>query len=223
MRETELYQPVKALLEGQGYEVKGEVGAADIVAVRGDEPPVIVELKTAFSLSLFHQAIERLKLTDAVYVAVPHQTGRKFYSALKANITLCRRLGIGLITVRLADGFTQIHLDPGPYAPRKSAKRKERLLAEFERRVGDPNEGGMNGKRMTAYRQDALRCLKLLDENGPTKAAIVAKEAQVDRARQITADDHYGWFERVETGIYAITPNGEKALVEYRVSIEALG
>lgn len=222
MRETELYQPVKTLLEGQGYEVKGEVGAADIVAVRGDEPPVIVELKTAFSLSLFHQAIERLKLTDAVYIAVPYQTGRKFYGALKANTTLCRRLGIGLITVRLSDGFTQIHLDPGPYAPRKSAKRKERLLQEFEHRVGDPNAGGMNGKRMTAYRQDALRCLKLLNENGPTKAAIVAKETQVDRARQIMADDHYGWFERVETGIYAITPNGEKALVEYRVSIEAL-
>ena len=93
MRETELYQPVKALLEGQGYEVKGEVGAADIVGVRGDEPPVIVELKTAFSLSLFHQAIERLKLSDSVYVAVPHQTGRKFYAALKANTTLCRRPG----------------------------------------------------------------------------------------------------------------------------------
>ena len=38
-KETDLYPPVKALLEGQGYEVKGEVGAADIVACRGDEDP----------------------------------------------------------------------------------------------------------------------------------------------------------------------------------------
>ncbi|MCB1449780.1 MAG: hypothetical protein KDJ67_06635, partial [Nitratireductor sp.] len=71
LRETDLYEPVKALLERQGYDVKAEVGAADIMAIRGEEPPVIVELKTGFSLALVHQAIERLKITDAVYVAIP--------------------------------------------------------------------------------------------------------------------------------------------------------
>ena len=30
--ETELYAPVKTFLEGQGYVVKSEVGAADVVA-----------------------------------------------------------------------------------------------------------------------------------------------------------------------------------------------
>ena len=30
IRETDLYEPVKQLLEGQGYEVKGEVGSADV-------------------------------------------------------------------------------------------------------------------------------------------------------------------------------------------------
>ena len=49
MRETELYPPIKALFEAQGYTVKGEVGAADVVAMRGDEPAVIVELKTGFA------------------------------------------------------------------------------------------------------------------------------------------------------------------------------
>ena len=39
MRETDLYEPIKQLLESQGYEVKGEVGPADVVAVRGEEPP----------------------------------------------------------------------------------------------------------------------------------------------------------------------------------------
>lgn len=37
--ETELYPPVKALLEVQGYVVKSEVGAADVVAVRGTSRP----------------------------------------------------------------------------------------------------------------------------------------------------------------------------------------
>ena len=142
-RETDLYGPVKALLESQGYTVKGEVGAADIVAMKdGLDEPVIVELKTGFALSLFHQAIERMKLSDAVYVAVPRGTGMPFLRALKANTTLCRRLGLGLITVRLKDGHTQIHLDPAPYAPRQSRPRKARLLKEFARLEGDPNLGG---------------------------------------------------------------------------------
>ena len=64
IKETDLYAPVKAMLEGQGYEVKGEIGAADIVAVRSTEDPVIVELKTGFSLTLFHQAIDRLAVSD---------------------------------------------------------------------------------------------------------------------------------------------------------------
>ena len=55
IKETDLYAPIKRLLEGQGYIVKGEVGAADLVACRDDEDPVIVELKTGFTLSLFHQ------------------------------------------------------------------------------------------------------------------------------------------------------------------------
>lgn len=222
-RETDLYEPVKRLLEGQGYEVKAEVGAADVVGVRGDEPPLIVELKTGFSLTLFHQAIERLKLTDAVYVAVPEWKGRAGWKAFVANRTLCRRLGLGLITVQAENSAAQVHLDPGPYAPRQSKARRERLLREFQHRVGDPNTGGSaQTTLMTSYRQDALRCLKTLNENGPTKAAEVAKAAGVTRARTIMADDHYGWFERVERGIYAITPMGEHAISEYADVLEEL-
>jgi len=142
-RETELYAPIKAYLEGQGYEVKAEIGAADVVAMRGDEPPVIVELKLGFSLSLFHQATARLAISDDVYVAVPRGKGKRFLKSLKENKALCRRLGLGLITVRIErDNFVEIHLDPKPYTPRKSALRQGRLLREFSRRVGDPNEGG---------------------------------------------------------------------------------
>ena len=53
--ETQLYGPLKRYLEGLGYEVKAEVGHADVVAVRGDEI-VVVELKNAFSLALLRQA-----------------------------------------------------------------------------------------------------------------------------------------------------------------------
>ena len=120
MKETDLYPHVKALLVAQGYDVKAEIGAADVVALRpGEDEPVIVELKTGFALTLFHQAVARQAMTDFVYVAVPRLPGKRFLRALKDNKTLCRRLGLGLITVRLSDGHTEVHLDPAPYAPRK--------------------------------------------------------------------------------------------------------
>lgn len=223
IRETELYAPVKALLEDQGYEVKGEVGAADVVACRDGENPVIVELKTGFSLSLFHQAIDRLGLSDTVYVCVPRGTGRAFLKSLKNNKTLCRRLGLGLITVRLKDGLAEIHLDPAPYKPRKSKRKKTRLLKEFATRVGDPNTGGTTRKTlMTAYRQDALRCAGTLHSNGATKAAHVAEASGVAKARQIMSANHYGWFDRVETGIYELSPNGRRAIADYADELETL-
>jgi hypothetical protein len=223
IRETELYAPVKALLEGQGYEVKGEVGAADVVACRDGEAPVIVELKTGFSLSLFHQAIDRLSLSDTVYVCVPRGSGRAFLKSLKNNKTLCRRLGLGLITVRLKDGLAEIHLDPAPYKPRQSKRKKTRLLKEFATRVGDPNTGGTTRKTlMTAYRQDALRCAATLHRKGATKAARVAEASGVAKARQIMSANHYGWFDRVESGIYELSPNGRRAIADYADELETL-
>ena len=223
LKESDLYAPIKGLLESQKYEVKSEIGAADIVAIRGDEEPVIVELKTGFSLSLFHQAVERQALTDAVYIAVPRGEGRMFSNALTANKALCRRLGLGLITVRLADGLVEIHADPSPYKPRQSKPRKARLLREFARRVGDPNVGGATRRGLvTAYRQDALLCLRVLHESGPTKAADVSRIAGVKLARNLMADDHYGWFERVQTGVYGLTPKGVDAVRIYAGELENL-
>ena len=223
IRETDLYGPVKRLLESQGYEVKAEIGAIDVVGCRDTEPPVIVELKTAFSLSLFHQAVERQTVTDAVYIATPRKPGRMFAKSLQRNIALCRRLGLGLITVRCKDDFVEVHLDPAPYRPRQSKAKRARLLREFAKRVGDPNTGGATRKGLiTAYRQDALRCLSTLHVNGPTKASLVASATNVETARRIMADDHYGWFERVKTGVYAITPKGQQALIDYRSELTNL-
>lgn len=220
IQESDLYAPIKQLLEAQGYDVKGEVGSADIVAVRADEEPVVVEMKTGFSLALFHQAIDRQRMTDAVYVAVPRGTGKAFNASLRRNIKLCRRLGLGLLTVRTKDGLVEVPLEPAPYRPRKAHRQRARLLKEFAKLAGDPNTGGSTRKGlMTAYRQDALRCLSSLNAFGPTKAAIVAERTGVAKARRLMADNHYGWFERVETGIYALSPNGHRAFGDYAEEI----
>ena len=159
-----------------------------------------------------------------VYVAVFRKSGRAAWKALKRNKSLCRRLGIGLITVRPKDGFTEIHLDPAPYTPRKSKVKKARLLKEFAKRVGDPNLGGQTRSGLiTAYRQDAIRCIAVLDEHGPLKASVVKDKTGVTRARNIMADNHYGWFTKVSLGIYAITPSGAQAVADFKAEINKLG
>ncbi|MES2436035.1 MAG: DUF2161 family putative PD-(D/E)XK-type phosphodiesterase [Pseudomonadota bacterium] len=220
MKEADLYPDLKAYLEAQGYVVKGEVGACDILARRGDEPAVVVEMKLSFSLALVMQGVARQALFDDVYLAVP-VTEKGWKLRYKDIVALCRRLGLGLLAVK--PGLVEAHLDPGPYSPRKNTVRAGRLLREFERRVGDPNLGGTTGiKRVTAYRQDALRCLTVLAA-GEMKASEVAKAAGVTRAAVLMRADHYGWFERVSVGIYALTPQGRAAIVSEAVEIARLG
>jgi len=205
--ESDLYAPVKALLEGQGYAVKGEVRGCDVVGVRGREPPVIVELKRAFGLALVLQGIDRLALSDVVYLAIgawPKQ--------MRHVKKLCRRLGLGLLVV--SPEQVDIVLDPAPYKPRKNKRKIGRLLGEHRRRVGDPNRGGSTSKvpMMTAYRQEALRCASLLARKGPMSPAAVKLAADAPRAASILRHDYYGWFERVERGVYALTPEGRRGL-----------
>ncbi|MGL4323013.1 MAG: DUF2161 domain-containing phosphodiesterase [Beijerinckiaceae bacterium] len=217
MAETDLYAPIKRFLESQGYAVKGEVGRCDVVAVRGDEPPVIVELKQSFSLKLILQGIDRQAMSDAVYLAIPavsYKTGRDIHA-------LCKRLGLGVITVHR--GLAQAELDPAPYQPRQNKKRTALLLKEFAHRHGDPNCGGSTRTPLvTAYRQDALRCARLLASDGAVKVAEIRSKTQVTRAASIVRDDVYGWFFRHERGIYALTDKGKAALDTYAGVVAAL-
>ncbi len=208
MKETELYSPVKAWLEAQGFEVKGEVGAADVMACRDNEDPLIVELKTGWSLTLLQQAVARQRVTDWVYVAVPRWKGKSAWRSFKANVGLCKRLGVGVVSVNLADNTVQVHADPAEFKPRKSRPRKGALLREFARREGDPNLGGTNGTVVTGYQQEAARCLAFVAAHGASRGADVAKGADVPQATRIMRDNHYGWFEKIATGVYGASPEG---------------
>jgi hypothetical protein len=146
MKEIDLYLPIKAFLELRGYTVKAEVNACDVVALRGDDPPLIVELKTSLRLQLFYQAVDRLSLTDQVYIAIPRPKRATPSEAVK----LAKRIGFGLIVVSKS-GSIEVLAEPIPYAPRQNAKRRAALLSEFKRRHGDPNLGGSSKtKLMTA-------------------------------------------------------------------------
>jgi hypothetical protein len=212
--ETDLYAPIKAWLEGLGYEVKAEVGPVDVVALKDGEEPLLVELKTGFSLTLLQQAVARQAISDTVYVAVPRWQGKAGWRAFKGNVGLSKRLGLGVLSVRMSDGFVQVHCDPVPFKPRKSKPRRAALLREFSKRDGDPNAGGTRGAIVTAYRQDAMRLAQFLALHGPSSGAVAARETGVQRATRMMADNHYGWFFRASRGVYALTDAGVAVTAE---------
>jgi hypothetical protein len=224
MPEVELYHPIKRFLEVQGYTVKGEIGACDIVAVRGDEAPVVVELKEHLNLTLLLQAVDRLTISDTVYIAF--RTGKGYSASWRSKskhaTSLLRRLGLGLLTVSARGNVTPV-LDPAPYRPKPNGSRRERLLKEFVERVGDPEAGGSASRqRLTAYRQDALRCARELGQADFLKLSAIRERTGVTRAGPIVRDNHYGWFDRVKTGHYALSPKGRQGLVDWEDALGAL-
>jgi hypothetical protein len=226
-REAALYAPVKEFLERQGYEVKGEVKGCDVVAWRGDEPPVIVELKLRFNLTLVLQGIDRLALTERVYLAVPRPDRRPRAGMLAPDRTeirkLCRRLGLGLILIGAGKRTIEIIEEPMPYRPRQAKLRALRLADEFSRRIGDANVGGAVGVPVvTAYRQDALRCARVLALSGPMGLGALRAAAGVPGAARILQRNVYGWFARLKRGTYELSGEGRQALSRFAEALSAL-
>src|SRR6266498_4418898 len=129
-RETSLYVPVKRFLETLGFDVKGEICGCDLVAVRGEEPPLVVigELKLGFNLELVLQGINRTAACDQVWLAV-RSSGRRGRERDPRVRKLCRLLGFGLLGVS-ASGRVELLVEPGPWRPRRDAKRRALLVNE---------------------------------------------------------------------------------------------
>ncbi len=227
--ETELYLPVKSFLERLGYEVKSEVHGCDIVAFRGESrEPVIVELKKTFNLPLLFQGIDRLKLSDQVYLAVEQTRAKKGAQNQRWNDIrkLCRMLGLGLITVtfyKTKRPVVEVQCDPEPYVPRKLNRLTARLAHEFNERSGDYNVGGSTRRKLvTAYRERALECAHLIKTHGPLSPRKLREMTGNTHVGGILQKNVYRWFIRLQRGIYGLTPLGEQALQTYADVIEAM-
>ncbi|WP_284757926.1 DUF2161 family putative PD-(D/E)XK-type phosphodiesterase [Agrobacterium sp. fls2-241-TYG-188a] len=212
--ETSLYLPVKAFLEAAGYSVKGEVGGCDLVGISDDESPVVVicELKMTFNLELLLQAVDRAAVADEVWIAARISAKGRGRETDKRYRDLCRRLGIGMMGVSDRGDVSVIVPSTSPM-PRTNPKRRSRLVREHKTRRGDPVLGGSTRvPMMTAYRQQALGCAAILAK-GPLRVGDVRKD--VPEAGKILLSNVYGWFERLERGVYGLTDAGRDALVRW--------
>ena len=220
--ETSLYLPVKRFLETLGFEVKGEICGCDLVALRGDNAPIVVvgELKLSFNLDLVLQGVDRTVASDEIWLAVrSSKRGHGREQDPRAR-RLCRLLGFGLLGVSAA-GHVQILVEPGPWRPRRDPQRRSKLVDEHRRRQGDPAlGGGTRSPIMTAYRQQALACAAALSA-GPRRPRDM--KATVPDAPKILLRNVYGWFVRVERGLYDLTDLGRAALIRWPKGASSLG
>jgi hypothetical protein len=209
--ETSLYLPVKGFLEKAGYVVKGEIGGCDLIGLSEDDPPVVVicELKLTFNLELILQAVDRAAVCDEVWIAARISAKGRGRETDKRYRDLCRRLGIGMLGVSDA-GDVSIIVGSVTPMPRTNPKRRSRLMREHQKRRGDPALGGSTrAPVMTAYRQQALGCAAALVE-GPLRVRDIRPSAP--DAGKILLSNVYGWFERLDRGVYGLTDAGRDAL-----------
>lgn len=214
MPEEELYIPVKKYLEKKGFKVKGEIKDCDITGVRGDIL-LIVELKRSFNLKLVYQAMDRQKVTNYVYVAVPRP--KNFRKGITKNmIDLLKRLNIGLIVVSFGEkrALVQTVFSPEPERFIKNSElRKNIVLKEFNERTGDFNPGGRNKtKLLTAYREKSIKIacfLEILIKSG----GALLKELGCDKdSTTIMYNNFYGWFYKLDRGVYMLSEKGRNYL-----------
>jgi hypothetical protein len=207
MKESDLYKPVASLLKSQGFIVQGEIKNLDVFGVK-DNTTIAVEMKLAINLKLIYQVVDRLRLVDLVYLAVPQKALKALKRQQKLLLALLRKLEVGLITVQ--DNHAVVVLEAKPFDAVKVHQRNKRkqqgLMKEFLQRVDHPQIGGVKGPRLTAYR---LRAMKIKDAmiDGQTYTIKQLKTlTNVHDVGSILRHNYYGWFTHPSRGLYSRAP-----------------
>ncbi|HUI70960.1 MAG TPA: DUF2161 family putative PD-(D/E)XK-type phosphodiesterase [Spirochaetia bacterium] len=218
LAETDLAQPICDWLSAQGYTVRSEVKDCDIAALRGDEL-LIVEIKKSLNLTLVVQAVQRQRMTDTVYVAIPRPPNKwTWWKESRGVFHLLRRLELGLLLVSPANGGPPVDVifPPRPLARRKRAPSRRAVLAEISGRLGDFNTAGSSRtKLVTAYRENAIHIACCLLPRGRMAPAGLRALGTGPKTFSILRTNVYGWFRRVDRGVYALSAQGRKEVAEY--------
>lgn len=223
MLESDLYQPIKNLFEELGYNVKAEVNSTDVTAIK-DEEIIIVEIKKSINLKLLYQATTRQKLTDHVFVAIPKPNYKILRSkGFKEKEHILRRLQLGLIFV---DKIAEVKLLPKPFDMKisrgKNKKKRQSLINEFNRRHTSFNVGGVSKtKIITAYREEVIKIAYYIIDS-PKSVKELKELTNNPKTGNMLIKNYYGWFNRIDRGIYELSPLGKKELNDYKHIIKKI-
>lgn len=207
----------------QGFDVKGEVKDCDVTAVR-DDIIIIVEMKKSLNLDVILQAVQRQKMADYTYIAVPKRAKTMRTKRWRNICYLLRRLELGLLLVSFRGETFKVerHVKPEPFKlnARQNQRKKNRvmLLNEFTNRHGDYNKGGVTGRKIvTAYREMAIHIAVLLKKHGNLSIKQLRElGTDANKTSSILQKNYYSWFERVTRGVYKITDYAVDELKKYK-------
>lgn len=222
LNETSLYNPVRSYFENLGFTVNSEVMNCDVTAVK-DNTLIIVEMKTSLNLDVILQAVQRQRLTELVYIAVPRKNKILHTRRWKNICHLLRRLELGLllVTINNHNSFVEEAIEPVIFDRKKSLnsskKRRKAILNEIHERSAEYNIGGSNRKKLlTSYRETAIKIAAVLSLYGPCRVKFIKETAELtDKAGRILIDNHYGWFKREEHGVYSLSQKAIPDLLEF--------
>lgn len=217
LRETDLYGPIHDYLVTQGYDVRSEVRGCDITATQGDEL-IVVELKRSLTASLLLQATQRQRVTDSVYVALPKPPREQQRARWRHMLHLLQRLELGLILVSFSTGVpaVEVAFHPLPCERKRDNRRRRAILHEIAGRSGEYNQGGSTRlKILTAYRENAIFLACCLERYGHLEPAQLRDLGTGPKTLAILRRNVYGWFERIDRGLYGLKGAGREALAGY--------
>ncbi len=218
MRETDLYPPLQAYLAANGYTVRGEVHGCDVAASK-EGALIIIELKRQLSLELLAQGARRQRKCASVYLGIPRPPDvTKWKRQRKDVLHLLRRLELGLIFIGPEHKRTPVEIVFHPLPAERQLRKRAQcaVLEEIAGRTIDLNTGGSTRRKLvTAYRERAIHLAVLLAEYGPLSPKSLRAHGTGEKTLAILSRNVYGWFERVDRGVYRLTIAGHDALVGY--------
>lgn len=213
LKEKDLYKPIKKAFMKRGYKVNAEVNGCDMTAHKDDEL-IVIELKKTFNMKLLYQAIDRQKITNLVYIAIPRpsKTQRKNFNTI---IHIVKKLNLGLIIVAIDSQVKKVDIVVTPEESKsKKNKRNSKMIKEINGRNLDINEGGSNKvKLVTAFRERCIHIacvMEIVDLISPSQ--LVKEYGCGKDAGEILRKNFYGWFVRESRGLYKLSNKGKKDL-----------
>ncbi|MEK3990760.1 DUF2161 domain-containing phosphodiesterase [Robertmurraya sp. FSL R5-0851] len=216
--EVDLYKPIQKFFSKLGYEVQGEVHHCDVVALKNDEL-IVVELKLSLTVDLLMQATKRQKLTDQVYIAIPKPKYKMNSKKWHDLCHLLKRLELGLIVVSFLKSGPKMEIcfSPQPFNKQRNknyhVRKRKKLIEEMMGRNVNYNVGGSSKtKIMTAYKENCIQIASLLERNGPMTPRALRQQGTGEKTLSILSKNYYGWFEKVNRGVYTISDVGKKEL-----------
>ena len=214
MKETELYEPIKSYLLKNGYKVQAEVKNCDIACLY-ENKLIVIEMKKSFNLKLLYQAMDRKSFADKVFVAIsrPKNFRKK---ETKHMLKILKSMDIGLITVALDSPLkvVEIVLEPEDKTIKRKTRKRTMILNELQRRNLNTNIGGSTKKDniLTAYREQVIFLACALNKIEKGSPSSIKKQFNIQNASYILQNNHYGYFERIERGIYTLSKKGKDML-----------